>query len=144
MGPASDRESGVPTTRYGVVIACQRDDGRWLMVRRAAGVERAPLKVGFPGGEVEPGETQEHAVVREAFEELGILVRPMRRVWEHRFPDGRWILHGWLAQWTGGELVPNPHEVAEVLWLTAEEGAAHPEALPTMKSLCDSLEPRPS
>ena len=128
-----------PPARYGVVIACRREDGRWLMVRRAATVQRAPLKVGFPGGEVEPDETQEQAVVREALEELGIIVRPVRRVWEYDWPDSPWYLYGWLAEWTGGQIIANPHEVAEVLWLTAEEGSSHPDALPTMRSLCDAL-----
>lgn len=125
--------------RYGVVIACRGPDGRWLMVRRAAGVERAPLKVGFPGGEVEPGETQEQAVVREAREEVGIEVRPVRCVWEYDWPDSPWYLYGWLAEWVGGEVRPNPLEVEEVMWLTDEEGACHPDALPTMKSLCVAL-----
>jgi 8-oxo-dGTP diphosphatase len=125
--------------RYGVVIACRRADGRWLMVRRAAGVERAPLKIGFPGGEIEPGETQEQAAIREAREEVGIEVRPLRCVWTHDRPDGSWRLFAWLCEWTGGEVRPNPAEVAQAMWLDADEGSCHPDALPTMRSLCDAL-----
>ena len=140
MGPPTAPQPAVaPQIRRGVVIACRREDGRWLMVRRAPTVERAPLKIGFPGGEVEPGETQEQAIVREAMEELGIIVRPVRCVWEYRWAQSPWMLYGWLADWTGGELIPNPHEVAEVLWLTLHDGACHPDALSTMKSLCDAL-----
>src|ERR1051326_1718605 len=94
--------------RFGIVIACQRADGRWLMVRRSAKVARAPLKIGLPGGEVEPGETQEKAVVREAVEEVGIIVRPVRCVWEYDWPNSPWYLYGWLAQWTGGGGHPQP------------------------------------
>ena len=125
--------------RIGVVIACRRDDGRWLMVRRAAGVERAPLKIGFPGGEVEPGESQEQAVVREAHEEVGIEVRPLRCVWTWERWLTHWRLFAWHCQWIGGAPRANPAEVREILWMTAEEGAAHPDALPTMPSLCAAL-----
>jgi 8-oxo-dGTP diphosphatase len=123
--------------RYGVVIACRRDDGRWLMVRRAAGVARAPLKIGFPGGEI--GETQHEAVIREAREEVGIDVRPIRCVWEYDWPDSPWYLYGWLAEWVAGEVRPNPAEVDQVMWLALDEGACHADALPTMRSLCDAL-----
>jgi len=125
--------------REGVVVACRREDGRWLMVRRGAQVSRAPLMIGFPGGEIEPGETQAEAIVREAREEMGIEVRPVRCVWEYDWPDSPWYLFAWLVEWVGGEVRPCPYEIDQVLWLTAEEGAAHPDALPTMPPLCAAL-----
>src|SRR5262249_61998165 len=35
-----------------------------------------------PSGKLEPGESQEAAVVRESWEEVGLTVRPLRKVWE--------------------------------------------------------------
>lgn len=50
-------------------------DGRVLIARRPEGKTMAGLWE-FPGGKVEPGESPEDTVIREAAEELGIEVRP--------------------------------------------------------------------
>lgn len=122
---------GVNERRLGVVIACCDDAGRWLMMRRSAMVSRAPLMVGMPGGEVEPGETQQQAVVREMREELSLEVEPLRCIWQHDLADRPWRLFGWRARIVGGELRPDPAEVAEVMWLTNREACEHPDGLPT-------------
>ena len=46
-------------------------DGRVLIAQRPPGKAMAGLWE-FPGGKVDPGETPEHALVRELHEELGI------------------------------------------------------------------------
>lgn len=46
-------------------------DGRVLIAQRPEGKSMAGLWE-FPGGKVEPGETPEHALIRELQEELGI------------------------------------------------------------------------
>ena len=126
--------------RLGVVMAVQREaDGRWLLVRRAATVERAPLKIGFPGGEIEPGETQEQAVVREMQEELGVAAAPLHRVMMYDLPDRPWRLYLWTTQLLDEVLRPDPGEVAEVMWLTAQEGSDHPDALPGCRVFFEAL-----
>ena len=114
---------------HGVIVACQRDDGRWLLIRRSAMV-RAPFRVCFPGGWIDPGESQEAAAVREMQEELGVEVLPMRCVWQHRFADRPLTLWGWLAELKSPTVTPNPLEVHEVLWLSTDEITKHPDVLP--------------
>ena len=46
-------------------------DGRVLLAQRPEGKSMAGLWE-FPGGKIEPGETPEHALIRELEEELGI------------------------------------------------------------------------
>lgn len=89
-------------------------------------IERAPTLRGGGywapvSGEVEPGESQEAAVVREVKEEVGLTVRPVRKVWENMSTRGTFILHWWLADYVGGELVLEKREVSDARWLTADE-----------------------
>jgi len=125
---------------HGVAVAVRREDGKWLMVRRSKNVG-SPLKVCFPGGTVEAGETQEHAVVREMQEELGLNVRPVKRVWKHEFVDKPLTLFGWIAQVENGtEMEIDPKEIAEVFWMNAEEGKSHPDGMPTNRYFIACLE----
>ena len=91
-----------------------------LMIRRGATVPDpgvwAPIS-----GKIEPRESQERAVVREVEEEVGLRVRPLRKVWEHESQRGDYLLHWWLAAYVDGELVLSPREVAEARWVTASE-----------------------
>jgi 8-oxo-dGTP pyrophosphatase MutT (NUDIX family) len=126
---------------HGVVFGCRRaSDGRFLMVRRSAHVI-LPGKVCFPGGGVCVGESQAAACVREAREELGISLTPLRAVWRYEFPDRPLVLFGWLAELDEEPPIrPDPLEIAEVLWLTRDEALAHADGLPTNRHFIDALE----
>lgn len=103
-----------------VVIVLWRAD-RTLVIRRGPNVQRA----GYwcpPSGRVEAGETAAHAVIREAHEELGLVVTPRRHVWSCPTDDGRYQLQWWLADAPDDATVtPDPHEVAEARWTTVDE-----------------------
>ena len=64
------------------VIAVITNGEKILFILRAPNIRGgghwAPVS-----GEVEPGESQEAAVAREAMEEVGLTVRPIRKVWEN-------------------------------------------------------------
>jgi 8-oxo-dGTP diphosphatase len=127
---------------HGVAVAVRRDDGKWLMVRRSKTV-RSPLKVCFPGGTIEAGESQEEAVVREMKEEVGLDVRPIKQVWKHEFADKPLTLWGWIAEVDDGtEILVNEDEIAQVIWMDAEAGSSHPDALPTNRHFLACLEAR--
>ncbi|MEY9215387.1 (deoxy)nucleoside triphosphate pyrophosphohydrolase [Thermobifida halotolerans] len=103
---------GAAIIRGGAVLAAQRAEpahmrGRWE----------------FPGGKVDPGETEEIALVRECREELGVDVRPLGRFdREVDFPARpgapRAVLRLWTAELHDGE--PRPLEHMALRWLTAD------------------------
>lgn len=74
-----------------------------------------------PSGRVEPGETQEQAVVREIEEELGVAVRPVAKVWQCPADDRDFTLHWWIADVDDLEFRPRASEVADVRWVTPSE-----------------------
>ena len=95
---------------------------RLLVIRRAQAVV-APGAYCFPGGGIEPGETEPEALIREIREELGTGVEPLRRVWESTTAWGV-RLGWWLARLDPHrELAPNPAEVESCHWLTPAEMA---------------------
>lgn len=102
------------------IVAVITKGDKVLMIQRAPTVRGggywAPVS-----GEVEPGESQEAAVVREAMEEVGLTVRPLRKVWENISSRGTFTLHWWLAEYVAGELVLEKKEVSDARWLTADK-----------------------
>ena len=100
------------------VVAVIRRDLELLVIRRAATVP-------FPGvwtlvsGRIEPGEEPAAAVVREVHEEVGMVVRAVREVWECPSSDGRYRLRWWLTDPIDAraELMLEPLEVAEARWI---------------------------
>ncbi len=114
----------------GIVVVVERA-GRYLVVRRSEHVV-APGAWCFVGGAIEPGETQEQAVVREFREEVGGRVRPLRRVWEYVRNDPgapSLRLFWWLVELLDDDLHANPAEVAELRWCTPGEMLALPNLL---------------
>ncbi len=121
--------------RRGAVAIAVRDE-RMLVIRRSRSVV-APLAYCFPGGGIEPGESEEEALIREFREEIAVTLRPLRRLWRCT-TDWKVELAWWL-----GELEPdaapvaNPAEVASVHWFTPEEMAALPDLLPSNREFLD-------
>ena len=108
-----------PIRKVGVVGVVVRDN-RLLVIKRSQLV-RAPGRYCFPGGGMEPGESEEQTLVREMQEELGVAVRPIRRLYRSVTPwrvDLRW----WLAALPdAAELAPHPAEIETCDWYTVDE-----------------------
>ncbi|MEX2208502.1 MAG: NUDIX domain-containing protein [Myxococcota bacterium] len=106
------------------IVAVIARDGRVLVIRRAQGIPFAgywaPLS-----GRLEPGESQAQALVREVHEEVGLVVRAGRKIWECPSSDGLYRLHWWLAQLDDAsrEVVPDPREVSAYAWVEPAEFA---------------------
>jgi 8-oxo-dGTP diphosphatase len=93
----------------------QKPDGTFLLAQRPQDKIWAGYWE-FPGGKVEPGETPQHALVRELYEELGIEV-VTAWPWVVRvfaYPHATVRLHFFrVTQWRGE---PHPHEGQQFAW----------------------------
>lgn len=124
--------------RRGVVAVVIRD-GRFLVIRRSQHV-RAPGMHCFPGGAIEPAESEEAAICRELVEELALVARPLRRIW-HGVTPWNVELAWWLTEIDESATpVPNPLEVEEFFWLTGNEIRALPRLLASNLEFLDAWE----
>ena len=93
----------------GKVLGCERSEpaevaGRWE----------------FPGGKVEPGESDHDALVRECQEELAVDIRLLDRIGvDVPLAHGRALLRVWRAELVSGE--PQALEHRSLRWLGPDE-----------------------
>ena len=118
--------------------------GRVLACARAKPPEVAG-KWEFPGGKVEPGESESSALARECVEELGVRVEVGGRVggdvW---MGHGRAVLRVYLAHLIDGDQ-PQLLEHAQLRWLAAgelDQVTWLPADVPVVAALRPLLEPR--
>jgi 8-oxo-dGTP diphosphatase len=111
--------------------------GRVLAARR-----RRPDGWEFPGGKVEPGETEPAALARECREELGVAVEVGDRLGPDVPVGEGWTLRAWTGRIVGGE--PVAHEHAELRWVAyADLDRLHwlPGDRPAVAALVATAEP---
>jgi 8-oxo-dGTP pyrophosphatase MutT (NUDIX family) len=135
---SNTQETTPAIVRYGAVAVVVRD--RQLLIIRRSQHIIAPGMYCFPGGGIEPGETEQQAVVRELREELNCTVVPRRRLWEH---ISSWGIHltWWLADLEPAPaIVPNPQEVESVHWFTIDELKSLPNQLESNYRFVEAME----
>lgn len=67
-------------------------------------------------GFVEPGETLEQAVHREVWEESGIVIKNLQYRGSQPWPFPHSLMVGFWAEYAGGEIQVDPHELADAGW----------------------------
>jgi len=106
-------------TRVQVVAGAAIVDGGRVLAARRVGPPALAGKWELPGGKVDPGETDEAALVRECREELGVDVLLGKRVGRD-WPIGeQGILRIWLATVPDG--TPQLRDHSEFRWLSVDE-----------------------
>jgi 8-oxo-dGTP diphosphatase len=103
-----------------VVAAIIKKDNKILCTQRQDKGETA-LKWEFPGGKLEPGETNEEALVREIKEELEMEVEVCNYfiTVNHQYSFFDLVMHGYVCNVIDDKLVLNEH--VDSCWLKIEE-----------------------
>jgi len=104
-----DEEAHVPTRGVSTVIL---DDARRILLQKRADFRYWSL----PGGRIEAGETVEQAAVRETLEETGLQVSLVRKVGDYWKPQHNDHVTVFEAKITGGQIIRQSAETADVRW----------------------------
>lgn len=103
-----------------VVAAVIEENGRYLVTQRRE-TAVLPLLWEFPGGKVEPGESDDAALAREVRHRLGVAieVREKMSVVRHDYEKYSVELHLYACRISAGE--PEARHVREFRWVTSSE-----------------------
>lgn len=109
-----------PEAQARVACAVITRDDRVLLVRRRH--SEGTLSWQFPAGEVEPGEADEAAAVRETAEEVGLVVRGVRVLGDRTHPvTGRSMVYVSCEPISGEPYLADTDELAEFAWAALDE-----------------------
>jgi len=95
--------------------------GRFLLGKRSRWKTSAPGYWSPISGRIEPGESEDAALVREVNEEVGLAVAPVRKLGECDTHDGRARIHWWLVKTISGEAYLRNDEHSDLRWFTLDE-----------------------
>src|SRR4051794_31388993 len=103
-----------------VAAAIRRDEPPRLLAAQRDYPAALAGRWELPGGKVDPGEDELAALIRECREELGVVIRPLRRAGDDVATVGTdGVLRVWWAELVDGE--PHALEHRALRWLTRDE-----------------------
>lgn len=102
-----------------VVCGAILKDGKYLIAKRGKGIDEGFWE--FPGGKIEPNETQEQAIIRELKEELEIDVKVLKYICsvDDIRKDIIIHVHAYLCEIIDGNIHLNNHD--EIKFVNANE-----------------------
>ena len=115
----TDGSEHFPRVDPAVIMLVTDDDDRCLLARNR---RWPPRRVSILAGFVEPGESLEHALVREVSEETGLVVTDIQYVASQPWPFPQSLMLGFRARAHGNqEIRVDGEEIAEARWFTREQ-----------------------
>jgi len=122
----ADGTEHFPRLDPAVIMLVTDPEDRCLLARNAMWPKgRMSVVAGF----VEPGESAEHAVAREVYEETAIVVGQVRYLGSQPWPMPRSLMLGFQAAAAGGQTITvDEEEIGEARWFSREEMRASIDA----------------
>jgi NAD+ diphosphatase len=118
----ADGTEHFPRLDPAVIMLVIDPEDRLMLARNALW---PPGRMSVVAGFVEPGESAEHAVAREVYEETSIVVHQVRYLGSQPWPMPRSLMLGYEARAAGGQdIVVDTEEIGEARWFTRAELAA--------------------
>ncbi len=121
--------------RISPAMMCLVTRGREILLAR---------NVNFPAGRysalagfLEAGENIEDAISREVFEEVGLQVANPRYFASQSWPFPHSLMIAFTAEYAGGILTPNGHEIAEAQWFTRQNLPQMPPRISIARALIE-------
>jgi len=114
-----DGSEHFPRLDPAVIMLVIDPDDRLMLARNALW---PPGRMSVVAGFVEPGESAEHAVAREVYEETAIVVGQVRYLGSQPWPMPRSLMLGFQATAKGGQRIEvDEEEIGEARWFSREE-----------------------
>jgi NAD+ diphosphatase len=132
-------------TRCGMMHYPRLSPAAIVLVRKGEQIllARSP---GFPqglysvlAGFVEPGESIEEAAVREVREEVGIEVTNVRYFGSQPWPFPNSLMIGFTADYSAGDLTPEPGEIEDAGWYMADDLPQLPPKISIARAMVDDF-----
>ncbi|RKG94281.1 NAD(+) diphosphatase [Corallococcus sp. CA053C] len=124
-----------PRISPAVIVLITRGD-QMLLARNATFPE--PL-FSTVAGFVDPGESLEETVHREAKEEVGVDLKELTYFGSQPWPFGRSLMVGFMAEYAGGDITVDGKEIAEARWFDVDDLPRIPPRLSIARHLIDTF-----
>lgn len=121
--------------RISPAMMCLVTRGREILLAR--NVNFPPGRYSALAGFLEAGESIEEAISREVQEEVGIAVKNPVYFASQSWPFPHSLMIAFTAEYAGGDLTPNGHEIAEADWFSFDNLPQLPPRISIARSLID-------
>jgi NAD+ diphosphatase len=122
-----------PRTSPAIIVLIRKDDTILL----ARSPRFPPGFHSIIAGFVEPGETLEEAIHREVQEETGIEIANLRYFGSEPWPFPSSLMIGFVADYAGGEIVIDNHEIISAGWFDRDHLPLLPSTMSISRALID-------
>jgi len=99
------------------ILVLIHDGDKILLTHKAGWGPRYSIIAGF----IEPGESIEECVSREAYEEVGVEIDQITYFGSQSWPFPHQLMIGYMANYAGGEITIDAHELDDARWFHVDE-----------------------